>query len=171
MISFSKNKPQFIHKQRKQVVLRDARGLTLIEVIAAMVILSIVLIPLSNLILQGFKTNTENQKTLDNRIVATGIIEDLKEAVRNSKTEVNIGGTNYSISVPHSNEKLTMNGNDYLLSFSVTHVPPEDLSSLLKGPITKSPTNLYKISLTILQQNSLLKDNKITLNVIIEKNL
>lgn len=149
----------------------DEKGVTLIELLAAITLLMIVLIPFTNLFFQGFKSNQENVKQLDTKIVATGIIEELKAGVREHKDEVEIGDEEFDISDPSDVEvtdhAITLNGTDFLLSFTIDNYQIPD--SMIDGDVEDKPDNLYKISVTLVPQGAVVNNRTIQLEVIVKR--
>ncbi|OEF98054.1 hypothetical protein BHF71_03265 [Vulcanibacillus modesticaldus] len=150
---------------------KHEKGVTLIELLAAMTLLMVVLIPFTNLFFQGYKSNQENIKQLDTKIVATGIIEELKSGLRQNQLSVNIGGESFDISNPSSvkitNYPISLNGTDFILSFTIENYLIPD--SMLSAIINTKPTNLYKISVSLAPKSDVINYKPINLSVIIKR--
>lgn len=149
----------------------DQRGITLIELLAAITLLLIVLIPFITLFTQGFKTNVENNKSLDIKIAATEIIEELKIGIRESASTVEIEGEIFDISDPDyidiEDYSITLNGSEFLLSFSIYNYELPD--EMITGAIESKPDNLYHISLTLQPTNEGLSIEPVSLSTIVKR--
>jgi len=155
----------------KKLITRNEQAVTLIELLAAITLLIIVMVPLTDIFLNGFKTSFKNEKQLDSKIVATGVIEELKVAVRKSKDTVEIAGKTYDVSNPDNttvtDDPITINGADFLLTFSVnTYVIPD---SMLGGVITVKPDDLYKIAVTLKPQGNVVNSEPMDIILILKK--
>lgn len=149
----------------------DEKGYTLIELLAAITILLIVLVPFTSLFFQGFKTNVENTKLLDTKVIATGIIEELKVGVIESSETVEIGGEYYDISDPNlviiDSQQINIDGENYIISFTITNYPIPD--EMLTGIIAAKPNNLYKITLELIPEDDTIDYHSVQLKTIIKR--
>lgn len=149
----------------------NEKGYTLIELLAAITILLIVIVPFTNLFFQGFKSNQENTQLLDTKTAATGIIEELKLGVIQSATTVEIGEEIFDISQSSSvvveNERIDLNNQEYLMSFSIKNyqLPNE----VLNETSLESPNNLYKITLDLVPLNDNINYDHVNIETIIKR--
>lgn len=147
------------------------KGYTLIELLAAITILLIILIPFTNLFFQGFKTDVENTELLNTKTYAVAILDEIKIAVSEASPTVTIGNESFDISNPEltniQDYPITFNGKEYDLSFSVTnYLIPNDM---ITGVITEKPSNLYSISVTLLPVSNKVDYQPVSLKTIIKR--
>lgn len=147
------------------------KGYTLIELLAAITILLIILIPFTSLFFQGFKTDVENTELLNTKTYAVAILDEIKIAVSESSPTVTIENESFDISNPESTNiqdyPITYDGKEYDLSFSVTNylIPNE----MITGVITEKPSNLYSISVTLLPVSNKVDYQPVSLKTIIKR--
>lgn len=96
--------------------MRNERGFTLVEIIASLVIVTIVLISAAQLIIQTNKTAELNNEKLILINLADMTLERLKIEVPVGRITVPLPTLeNKKITLPSHYEKITLNGNEYTL--------------------------------------------------------
>jgi len=149
----------------------DQRGVTLIELLAAITLLLLVLIPFTTLFTQGFKTDVENNQLLDSKIIATSIIEELKVGIRESASTVDIGGEVFDISNPDyiniEDYPIILNGSEFILSFSIYNYELPD--EMITGVVASKPDNLYHISVNLRTTNEELNVEPVSLSTVVKR--
>lgn len=120
---------------KKMTIWQNEQGLTLIEVIASLVIISIVLISFLGLLLQSTKHTKYNKDKLTEVDVAEQVVADLRE----SKCE-QLEGKEYSIDYKVA---LTCDANHKEGSVGEEGLP-ENLKRAIITVTTKSPSNEKK---------------------------
>lgn len=144
--------------------MRNEKGVTLLELLVAITLLAIILIPVGHMFLLSYQTTGATKVQLSDRGIAVDILENMKEAVRNDDS-----GFSYGDGVTDENFDLNcspgcppvsiiVDSNNYEVEYRINSFPFEDASENV---------SLYHIEVVLKPENTPQGHEEIKYSVIV----